>query len=477
MNLPNTSSSSQFQVLNSDSINQQEHQLRLMGDWFERTYPVQDNQAVAVMTHRAGPRPEDWHQGFMQLEALLEDVRTGQLVIPAVFDASLTDCYAGLTLYYRNWRCASTVRWLPCCFVDLDCYKQGFTTDQAKAHLLEICRAHDIPEPTDITHTGRGLLARWELEPVRAWPEVVATWNGIQAKLCDLFESIGADHGARDCARVSRPDGTINSKSGAMVHTVKGSGDAYTLEQMALALGVLTRPRWKKQTKRIRVKTSVGVLVPKNPKQFTLAVEALRRIADLTELVQLRGTIHAGHRWNFMVAWVHSAKMASWPEDTIREQAHMFNDGWENGLEHGEVESAVQQGIRQVEKKNKRGKVVSVPAFKLTSQTIAQRLGITPVEQTYMATLVSSEERERRRIVRQLNSDTAKAILKAFERHPGARQVDLADITGFRQGTISKNLWLLGLKTTPHQDGRGRHARHGFTFPGNHSQSPCFQGS
>jgi len=462
MNLPCKFDSSKFQENNSQHFEQQEHQLRLMGDWFERTYPVQDNLAVAVTARRAGPRPEDWHQGFMQLEALLADVQAGQLVIPAVFDDSLTDCYAGLSLYYRNWRCASTVRWLPCCFVDLDCYKQGFTPDQAKVHLVEICRAHNIPEPTDITHTGRGLLARWALEPVRAWPEVVATWNGIQAKLCGLMESIGADHGARDCARVSRPDGTINSRSGAMVHTVKGSGDTYTLPELAIAMGVLTRPTRKWQTKRTRVKTSVGVLVPKNPKQFTLAVEALRRMQDLTELVQLRGAIHEGHRWNFMVAFAHSANMASWPEDTIREQAHLFNDGWQNGLEHGEVELAVQQGTRP---------------FKLTSQTIAQRLGITLAEQAYMATLLPAAERERRRIVRQRNSDTARSILKAFERHPGARQVDLAAITGFRQGTISKNLWVLGLKTTPHQDGRGRHKRHGFNLTGNRSQSPCFQGS
>jgi len=447
---------------NSPPWEQQEHQLQLMGDWFQRTYPVQDNQAVAVLTHRDGPRPEDWHQGFMQLQALLADVQAGQLVIPAVFNDNLTDCYAGLSLYYRNWRCASTVRWLPCCFVDLDCYRKDFTPDQAKVHLVEICRAHNIPEPTDLTHTGRGLLARWELEPVRAWPELVVTWNGIQAKLCDLMESIGADHGARDCARVSRPDGTINSKSGAMVHTVKGSGDTYTLPEMALALGVLCHPKRKRQTKRIRVKTSVGVLVPKRPKQFTLAIEALRRINDLTELVQLRGVIHEGHRWNFMVAFVHSAHMASWPEDTIREQAHLFNDGWQNGLEHGEVELAVKQGIRP---------------FKLTSEVIAKRLGISSREQAYMATLVDKAERERRRIVRQRNSDTARAILKAFEHHPGARQVDLADLTGFRQGTISKNLGVLGLKTTPHQDGRGKHLRHGFDWSGNRPQSQCFSGS
>lgn len=449
------------QALSQENLHTvQSGQLAMVADWCERTYPVEDPIAVAYFARKA---PE-WQGQFMQLEELLGSLHEGQLTIPAVFEQSLTDCFAGLTLYFKNWRCSSTVRWLPCCFVDLDCYRENLTSEQALPHVFEICEAHGIPLPTEVTHTGRGLLARWQLDPVRAWPENVATWDAVQRKLCEFFTSLGADDGARDCARVSRPDGTVNSKSNQMVFTVKGSGDSYTMGEMALAMGVLYRPKRKHQRKRHRIKTSVGTLVPKNPKQFTLSIEGLRRIQDLTELVNLRGTIEEGHRRNFLMFFTSAAMLTNWPEGTIREHVRQFNDGFKDSLSREEVNDAVKQAMAP-----RRGG----RPYKWSSSRIAEQLGITREEEAYMATLVSEAEGDRRKIARRLASETSRHILRAFERNPGARQMDLAELTGFRQGTISKHLGYLELRTTPHQDGRGRHSKHGFTFP----QSQCFRGS
>lgn len=409
-------------------------------DLFARTYAVTDPPAVAVTARKTLSR---WFQAFTPLDQLLADSQTGQVTIPEVFENDLTDVYAGLSLYYRPWRCASTVRWLPLAFVDIDCHKRGFTDVQAIPHVLEICRDRGFPEPTEIAFTGRGLLARWQLEPVRAWPENLALWDSVQRALCQAFEPLGAEHEARDCARVSRPDGTVNSKSGRVVRTVWCSKETYTLDTLALSLEVVFRPSGKKRAKRSRFKTPVRVLVPRNPQKFNLAIEGLRRVQDLTELVQLRGAMWGGHdtvRWNFLVVFTHSARLTNWPEGTIRKQAHLFNQGFEEPLHEEEVNRAVAQGLRR---------------FSLRSRTLVERLGISQAEQAYMSTLVDEVERERRRVLRQWESETARRVLRAFEGHPGARQIDLAELTTFAQSTISKNLAVLELKTTPHKDGRG----------------------
>ena len=163
-------------------MHDQAARLDMMRQWFERTYPVDDPTAVAVLA-RKRKTGKPWTQDFFDLGTLFDSVEAGQATIPSVFDDELTDCYAGLTLYYKDWRCASTVRWIPMCFVDIDCYRKSVSndyTDPVKLipHIVEICHTEGIPEPTEFTFTGRGLLARWHLiDPIRAWPEKVATWK------------------------------------------------------------------------------------------------------------------------------------------------------------------------------------------------------------------------------------------------------------------------------------------------------------
>jgi len=436
----------------------QAHRLDHLADWYKRTYAVNDSSAIAVAARKTGNPEKPWEQSYNTLEELLASAAAGQLIIPSVFEDDLTDCYAGLTLYYKRWRCASTVRHLPLCFADLDAYKCGFTAEEAFPQVLEICRDRGLPLPTEVAFTGRGLLARWQLvdsqtgEPVRAYPQNLALWNEVQRELVQAFERLGADHGARSCAQVSRPDGTTNSKSGKMVRTVRCSNESYALGDLALALGVLFRPRTKHQARRNRVKTSVGILVPKHPKRFTLAILGLSRIQDLTELVNIRGTISEGHRQNFIMFYVSSALLAGFPVETISNQAHLFGEGFTPRFTPAEVEAAVNEAMAP----RQDGR-----PYKWKSSSMAARLNITAEEQAYMASLTNEVERERRRVLRQRESLTAKRVLRAFEGHPGARQIDLASLTAFAQSTISKTLSVLGLRTTPHKDGRGRHFKRG----------------
>lgn len=99
-------------------------------------------------------------------------------------------------------------------FVDLDCYD----LDPAKAmsKLFWTCDENNIPHPSIVIFSGRGLQAKWILEtpqPRYALPR----WNAVQAALVNTFINIGGDHQARDASRVLRLVGTTNSKSNERV--------------------------------------------------------------------------------------------------------------------------------------------------------------------------------------------------------------------------------------------------------------------
>ena len=92
------------------------------------------------------------------------------------------------------------------CFVDLDTYKTPWKVypPDALANIVRgFCQDEDIPDPSLILFSGRGLQVKWLLErplPRAALPR----WNAVQKQLVAILERFGADSGARDASRLLR---------------------------------------------------------------------------------------------------------------------------------------------------------------------------------------------------------------------------------------------------------------------------------
>ena len=371
------------------TIVEQAVRIQMASEWMDRTWPIEEASAVAVLARKHGPRREDWKQDFATIGEMKADFQAGQAWLPSLFDDALTDCYAGLNLFYKAWRCNSTVRWIPGCFVDLDYYKSKDFKNPTKAlsAVLEVAEAHRLPEPT-ITHTGRGLLLRWPIVPMRAWPENQVAWDAVQRNLHEMFKPFGADVDAMDASRVTRFDGTINSKSGKMVYTPHPHDEQTPFNDMAYTLGVLIKSRKKHRKEKItRYKSAtVGVLVPRHPKQFTIRIESLRRIADLEGLIDLRSVIAEGHRRDFTMFFTISGKQAGWPEQTIIEQAHLFSSRFETGgkpFTPADVDDAIKAALKPRAK--------GYP-YRWKSSTMAAHLEVTAAEQAHLVTIVDEDE-------------------------------------------------------------------------------------
>lgn len=107
-------------------------------------------------------------------------------------------------------------------FVDLDCYK--LEPDKALSALLRTCDDSNIPHPSIVNFSGRGLQAKWILEkPITR--QLLPWWNGAQAALSKVFCDLGADGQARDVSRVFRLVGTTNLKSNKRVSVLHVTHD------------------------------------------------------------------------------------------------------------------------------------------------------------------------------------------------------------------------------------------------------------
>lgn len=108
----------------------------------------------------------------------------------------------------RDSEHVSRLKWL---YVDIDCYKVGYTKEQVIMVLHDDYFKRIIPLPSYIVDSGRGLYLLWRIdEHVKALPR----WKKVQKYFYEKLKEYGADGTCvTDIARVFRCPGSLNSKS------------------------------------------------------------------------------------------------------------------------------------------------------------------------------------------------------------------------------------------------------------------------
>lgn len=125
---------------------------------------------------------------------------------------------------FNGWRNVRLLRSLRACFVDLD------NCQSIEAALYAVDDA-GLPRPSYAVHSGRGVHLYWLLDalPAKALP----VWQAIQERLVNTLASVGADPLAKDCTRVLRLAGTVNSKSDSEVLGYVIAPGRWTLHQLS----------------------------------------------------------------------------------------------------------------------------------------------------------------------------------------------------------------------------------------------------
>jgi hypothetical protein len=143
------------------------------------------------------------------------------------------DRYLTVNEFYR-WRVTNQLKSLRACYVDID---GNVDIDKPLLRLAEM----ELPEPSFVIYSGRGMHLYWLIKPVPA--KALPVWQMVQNKLVEALIPIGADPVVKDCTRVLRLCGTINSKNGVQVTGKKLTGKRWTLHQLSDAV-LGKRPEW-----------------------------------------------------------------------------------------------------------------------------------------------------------------------------------------------------------------------------------------
>lgn len=251
------------------------------------------------------------------------------------------DTYFTVNEFY-GWRLMRLLKSLRACFTDLDLGREATRLDLEVA--LGLLREKSMPMPNLVIFSGRGLHLYWLL--AHTSPKALFVWQAVEAALIDALRGFYVDPRARDCSRVLRLAGTVNSKTGGVVRGLVLDGKPWQFHQLAdEVLG--HRPEKKKPRAQVRSIEAAAVkrerlTHPKatNYRRWHLFMQDLHRIGNHW------GQIPVGYRNEFLFLGSVALSWFASPE-SIQDEVIDLARLYASGIEESEAVRAASQSIER----------------------------------------------------------------------------------------------------------------------------------
>jgi hypothetical protein len=293
---------------------------------------------------------------------------------------------------FHAWRVVRQLKSLRSLFVDIDASLQ---LDE----LLDALACAKLPAPSFVMHTGRGLHAYWLHAPVPS--QALPVWQRCQDTIIAALASAGADKAAKDCARVLRLAGSVNSKTGTHVHGLVLDPEPWIFRDLCdEILGYRIAHEKPKATVRsieaARAKTGARQSTGSIYDRWYLVYQDLLAIGRWYDF----GGIPPGHRNNWLFA---SAVALSWFAHPETLEAELIGQArvWTPYLTEKEVRAAYQSPLERA-RMAAEGKTIEWqgmdidPRYRMRRSTLYELLQpiIPPALERTLRAVISDETRK-----------------------------------------------------------------------------------
>ena len=311
--------------------------------------------------------------------------------------------------FFMPKRKIENIRKLNALYIDIDYYNienlKTYDHERILAILENDYFGQDVPEPSFVIYTGRGLAVYWLIEPVPI--KVLPLWNSIQKFFVDKLKDMGADSKSIDGARIMRLAGSINDKTGQrsklymydenLVYTLRDIQNDY-LPQLT---PYINNPAYKGRGRKAKVVNF-----------YTLYSLHYARLNDILKLQELRdgycrnndGTLTEEGQREFM-CFLYRYWYCCYCNDPKQalENALEFNQGFKIPLANNEVEKITVQAEKAYETwlLDSPNGVYKRGGYNYKNETLIEKLSITDDEMKVMTTIINPSEKLRRQLVKE----------------------------------------------------------------------------
>lgn len=321
-------------------------------------------------------------------------------------------------------------------YLDIDYYNTEYTKEQVIGNIRILVDDHEIPYPTFIVDSGRGLYVIWKINNVPA--QVLPLWRVLMKNFYEKMKYLGADPRCLEPSRVFRVDGSINSENKKIVHVIDHRPMTYSINdlqteylQPILKKQRVSRPKYTYPKKE-------NVLYLRNSISISLYH---KRIEDIQTLVSVRkGKMNKCRELScFLIRyWTYCA---TGNNELALKRAIDLNNQFDEPLEEKEVLQWTKAPDR----------ALKLRAYKYSNKRLIELLHISDEEQEQLQSVISERERNKRKAATQKekrrnkkgltqreqnHKNTLKQIKKYYKK--GHSQREIADILGLSIPTIKR---------------------------------------
>jgi hypothetical protein len=308
--------------------------------------------------------------------------------------------------FFMPIRKIENIRKLNALYIDIDYYNienlKTYDHERILAILENDYFGQDVPEPSFVIYTGRGLAVYWLIESVPI--KVLPLWNSIQKFFVDKLKDMGADSKSIDGARIMRLAGSVNDKTGQrsklymydenLVYTLRDIQNDYLPELTPY----IDNPAYKGKGRKAKVVNF-----------YTLYSLHYARLNDILKLQEIRdgycrnndgGLTEEGQR-EFM-CFLYRYWYCCYCNDPVKalENILEFNQGFKKPLVNKEVEKITVQAEKAYEKwlLDSPNGIYKRGGYNYKNETLINKLNITDAEMKVMTTIIGPNEKLRRKL-------------------------------------------------------------------------------
>lgn len=298
-----------------------------------------------------------------------------------------------LNTFYKPWRKIENVKELSALYLDIDYYNTEYTKEQVLTAIDDKAACDEIPHPSLVIDSGRGLYIIWHIKKLHYTS--LPVWKSVQEFLYSQFKQYGADRKCLDCARILRVPGSINSKVNKkveilqqynIVHNIFDIQYFYVPKITPEVTTTKTKSKKKKFKKMITKKKRGRPF--KEVSRFNESTLFLARLHDLIKLCEMRNYNVKGHREMILFLYRYWLCSFSCDEKKSLEDTLELNQCFKEPLSKSEAASATRSAETAYNDKDKE--------YRYKNKTLIELLEITPEEQRQLKTIIGAAEKRKR---------------------------------------------------------------------------------
>jgi hypothetical protein len=359
------------------------------------------------------------------------------------------DTYISPNTMYKPFRRVENIRQFRALYIDID----GVEGDQigCSYRILELAEKKEIPKPTMIVNSGRGIHVYWRI--VNAPYGALQTWQELEDYLYYKLKHLGADMAATDGARILRLPGTINSKNNSICRALL-IDDSIEYSMYDLREEYLNYKNRGKQLEFVEAKKSTNNKVIANSFFNSYSLH-MTRSNDILLLCKLRNYDVKGYRNMILHCFAYWKGIYIRDEEELAKEVIDLNNSFKEPLRETQVNAILrcipkaidrfivyEQGVRSGERKRVTKGMRDKEGYWYKNETLIERLDITEYEQSKLKTIIGTQEKYKRnnnkRTAKRRNEDGL--TQREQQKQDTIKNIQELKDQGLSQSKVSKQL-------------------------------------